>query len=593
MGGFFKAIKRGNSSRNSSLRSNTSRSGSLRSVGSRGGSLRSADGAGGVGVVVTAAASSTTTSAATAITPTAAAATASLVTAAAAAAAAGVSASASASSDILGDASHLAFELDGATEVEVEASAHLYTLRETSAFLPLLQLVWRDCLVRAAEGNEETAAAADSDGNGSGSKNSGAWSDGDPSAGGDGGFGNAIATTDAPAATAIATTATATATATAKTKTKTKRATGLGEVGGAGTSDAAAANGSQSRVGATIPSSYSSSFSTTTGGSRLGNNNNTSSSPSPGASFSSSSSSSSSNSSRTEEELSLLFRQLWAEFEAAYAANSLAQKYELLDELARASRGSLPLKRQFWKDKFCYRRVHSELVSHLTATTSYRQRPHRADEIQYALVLLDLLVTMMMGAESLSTRLTMLTEPAPDGIKTLLAACTPPPDVTDIPESERGSRDVAVLMADARNGTTRLVYQLFSVAHQATFDPNAGAVRERNPAWLASVIAGIPAAHKDFLATCVSLLFKALASPKIASHAAVAVRALHRASILQAIMRTRSELARNLHREYADDFRFLVDGETLTRRLGSHSPVRHILLEAVEQLRSAFCDETL
>jgi len=80
-------------------------------------------------------------------------------------------------------------------------------------------------------------------------------------------------------------------------------------------------------------------------------------------------------------------------------------------------------------------------------------------------------------------------------------------------------------------------------------------------------------------------LLKALDSPKLASHPVVTVRAYKRAAILHFIVREGSLLAQHVRKEYADDFRFLVDQDTLAGRLPADSPLRLLLLEILGQLR--------
>ena len=91
--------------------------------------------------------------------------------------------------------------------------------------------------------------------------------------------------------------------------------------------------------------------------------------------------------------------------------------------------------------------------------------------------------------------------------------------------------------------------------------------------------------RNDFLHTTVNTLLKALDSPKLASHAEVAIRAFKRASILRFVVREGSNLARQICREYADDFHFLVSQAALAQRLPQESPLCDLLLDVLRQLR--------
>lgn len=93
--------------------------------------------------------------------------------------------------------------------------------------------------------------------------------------------------------------------------------------------------------------------------------------------------------------------------------------------------------------------------------------------------------------------------------------------------------------------------------------------------------------QNEFLHGTVTTLLKALDSPKLASHAVVAIRAFKRTSTLHFILREGSSLARHLRREYADDFRFLVSQAALAQRLPRDSPIRQLFLDVLRRLREA------
>eukprot|EP00050_Salpingoeca_kvevrii_P000869 m.157745 g.157745 ORF g.157745 m.157745 type:complete len:567 (+) comp10235_c0_seq1:1799-3499(+) len=280
---------------------------------------------------------------------------------------------------------------------------------------------------------------------------------------------------------------------------------------------------------------------------------------------------------RSETEQSRLFRQLMQE---VTSSTSIEDRFELLDELLAAANRSVYLKRLFWQKREYYCLMMDELRN-LLAFSEEMPPSSRKIELDYCVIVLEVLVKMLQESETVTERLFILNADRPYAIVNLLQIVLQPPHLDFVPEDVKNSPSWKETQAEIFDKAVELLFQLFLVASQAGWRSSPPEYHQLNIWWLVRQVARIPGIKENFVASFLTQYTKLLSQPIPAATAASAIALYHRTAILTFLVRPASALAEYLRETYEEEFRYLINADELELRLGNeyaiNPQINHLL----------------
>eukprot|EP01136_Pigoraptor_vietnamica_P043750 Opistho-1_new@19578 len=231
----------------------------------------------------------------------------------------------------------------------------------------------------------------------------------------------------------------------------------------------------------------------------------------------------------------------------------------------------------------------------------------RADELEYALVILELLANMMKEGEVVYARTLILQASRPFSLPDLLTCVLADPDKTKppqrgVPEDEPGEIDR--LVREITDAVVRLFFCIVTVTQQALSGDRD--LRKYSPAWLIRVMDGASVGNgalssslsssgfsggiltRDFRARFLPRMMARLMEylsptcPPLEPREAVLM--FQYFTFIHTLLKNGGDLAAHFKSTFIEEFRYFVRNPAFKRKLGDPYPINERTLFLVEQM---------
>eukprot|EP01137_Pigoraptor_chileana_P005829 Opistho-2@49431 len=343
------------------------------------------------------------------------------------------------------------------------------------------------------------------------------------------------------------------------------------------------------------------------------------------------------------EQQTMLFRQMASEI---LLSQTLEDSFDLIHELSVAGEHNMTVKKLFWETPDLYVHVLRQLALYLPSSPSGSGTPPttprpttprggaqptsprgpkpssehcRADELEYALVILELLSNMMKEGEVVYARTLILTASRPCSLVDLLTCIVADPDRTKAGLSKgRGGRpeedtgEIDRLVREITDAALRLFFYLVTVTQQALSGDRD--LRKYSPAWLIRVMDGSGASGTNtggagaslslslsssasffsgvtsrdfrsrFLPRMMGRLMEYLAPTCPPLEPRDAVLMFQYFAFMHTLLKHGGDLGTHFKSAFIEEFRYFVRNPAFKRKLGDPYPINERTLFLVDQM---------
>ncbi|KAK3604342.1 hypothetical protein CHS0354_000339 [Potamilus streckersoni] len=296
------------------------------------------------------------------------------------------------------------------------------------------------------------------------------------------------------------------------------------------------------------------------------------------------------------EKMELLFQQLKREL--LIPSNTMEKTFELLNELRTATEKNFALKKLFWKSpdifNFFLRQLQKYLPKSKVNVNSDSGRKERADELEFVILVIEIICLMFRESEIIVERNTTLKAERGKSALDLLMVLTCVPEipkrhsisgagVTKTDEFRvESDTEIEKLMSEFRKNSIHVVSELFLMAKQANWSNSEDSFF--NLSWMVKTMEEIKSTEK-YVDEVIKMMLKMI-SPKADSILSPedTVLLYQQFFVLQIFFQHSPKIRSFICANYLEEFRYYVRGPAISQRISPSYPICASTLTIIEQV---------
>ncbi|KAL3851829.1 hypothetical protein ACJMK2_015534 [Sinanodonta woodiana] len=301
------------------------------------------------------------------------------------------------------------------------------------------------------------------------------------------------------------------------------------------------------------------------------------------------------NSQNQREKMELLFQQLKREL--LNPSNTMEKTFELLNELRTATEKNFALKKLFWKSpdifNFFLRQLQKYLPKSKVNVNSDSGRKERADELEFVILVIEIVCLMFRESEIIVERNTTLKAERGRSALDLLMVLTCVPEIpkryaisvarfTDTDDITEADAEIEKLMLEFRKNSIHVVSELFLMAKQANWSNSEDSFF--NLSWMVKTMEEIKSTEK-YVDEIIKMMLKMI-SPKAESVLSPedTVLLYQQFFVLQIFFQHSPKIRSFICANYLEEFRYYVQGPAIRQRISPSYPICATTLTIIEQV---------